>query len=369
MSIVLALTTAVVGLSFILLPELSRPTVPLAVSVPSTRLDEPVVTRALRRFRIGTGVVMVAGILASLLLSRLIDDAGLVVGAVIIPVAVIVADVAVLVVARRPIVEAKASEGWYEGVRVGTATPLLASNRRFSRGAIAAFVVTVAILVLVTVAGLLRWPTLPDQMPVHFDASGTPDRWEAKSVWSVFGLHIVMAATIALLVALSLASPTRRQHPDGRADLGRAEAQGRSQVIQATLATAALLLALVDAALSAAIWWAADTDMVRAITASTIVASLAVCVIPIVLSVRMRREIAAVAPGDTETPDDESHWRLGGQVYLNRDDPSAFVPKRVGVGYTVNVASFGGVIFMIAVGVIIIGSIILTVLASTGVLS
>lgn len=38
MSLILAVTTAVVGLSFVLLPELSRPTVPLAVSVPSIRV-------------------------------------------------------------------------------------------------------------------------------------------------------------------------------------------------------------------------------------------------------------------------------------------------------------------------------------------
>ena len=35
------------------LPALSRPTVPLGVSVPTTRLHEPVVHRSMRRYRIG----------------------------------------------------------------------------------------------------------------------------------------------------------------------------------------------------------------------------------------------------------------------------------------------------------------------------
>lgn len=312
---------------------------------------------------------MLTGILACLIVARTAEESALIVGAVLIPLAVVLLDVVVLILARRPILRAKTEEGWYDGLRVGTATPLFASKRRFSRGAIAAFGVTVAILVVVTVVGIVRWPQLPDPIPTHFDANGNVDGWAAKSVWSVFGLHLILTATAVLMVVLGLLIPSRRQHPDGQADLGRAEARGRTGVVVATLAVCALLMALVDAGLSSAIWWAAETATVQAITASTVIASLAVCILPLVLAARMRREIATGEPGDTETPDDDAHWKLGGQVYLNRADPSVWVPKRVGIGYTVNVATPAGVAVTVVIGLVLVGCIVVGILAITRAIS
>lgn len=366
---ILAATTAVVGLSFLLLPELSRPTVPLAVSIPSTRVDDPVVTTAVRQYRIGAGLAMVVAIGACLLLPRSLGDTGLAITGTVIPLLLVAVDVAILIRARRPILTAKNEQRWYEGVRVGTATTPLATSATLPRAVLAAFVVSLAILAVITITGVLRLPALPDPLPVHFGADGTADRWEPRSVWSVFGLHIIMTATVALLIGLGLiAHRSRRQHPDGRADLGRAEVHGRNHVVLATLAVAAVLIALIDGALSAAIWWSADPGIVGAVTGGTVVASLVICVVPLALAARMRSDLAGSAPGDTETPDDESHWRLGGQVYLNRDDPAVFVPKRLGVGYTVNLARPGGMVFMAAIGLVAVGSLVLAGLGATGVL-
>ena len=35
--------------------------------------------------------------------------------------------------------------------------------------------------------------------------------------------------------------------------------------------------------------------------------------------------------------DDDEHWKLG-ILYLNRDDASLFLPKRFGIGWTMNFA-------------------------------
>ncbi|RYQ26433.1 hypothetical protein PG2029B_1029 [Bifidobacterium pseudolongum subsp. globosum] len=35
--------------------------------------------------------------------------------------------------------------------------------------------------------------------------------------------------------------------------------------------------------------------------------------------------------------DDDAHWKLG-VFYANHDDASVFVPKRFGIGWTVNIA-------------------------------
>ena len=44
--------------------------------------------------------------------------------------------------------------------------------------------------------------------------------------------------------------------------------------------------------------------------------------------------------------DDDSYWKLGNTIYYNPDDPSIFIEKRFGVGWTVNAARPLGMIFL-----------------------
>jgi Family of unknown function (DUF5808)/Bacterial PH domain len=57
-----------------------------------------------------------------------------------------------------------------------------------------------------------------------------------------------------------------------------------------------------------------------------------------------------------QTNDDEQHWKNG--IYNNPDDPRVWVPKRYGVGYTLNTGSRKGKRFfvgtLIAVGIILL---------------
>ena len=68
-----------------------------------------------------------------------------------------------------------------------------------------------------------------------------------------------------------------------------------------------------------------------------------------------RREMrGADRPGDRPRPqavDDDRYWR-GGLLYVNRDDPSVWVPKRVGIGWTMNLGSPGGI--AVAIGLLVL---------------
>ena len=61
----------------------------------------------------------------------------------------------------------------------------------------------------------------------------------------------------------------------------------------------------------------------------------------LVISVKMGQSgarISAEAPEGSMARDDDELWKLG-TFYCNREDPSVFVPKRFGVGWTINIAN------------------------------
>ena len=61
---------------------------------------------------------------------------------------------------------------------------------------------------------------------------------------------------------------------------------------------------------------------------------------------------------DFSFEEDDKYWILGAGFYNNPDDPALFVPKRVGVGYTINIGRTGGKVIMILTALIILFSLV-----------
>jgi uncharacterized membrane protein len=45
--------------------------------------------------------------------------------------------------------------------------------------------------------------------------------------------------------------------------------------------------------------------------------------------------------------DDDRYWKLGNRIYINKDDPSLFVEKRFGIGWTMNFGRIESVVILV----------------------
>jgi uncharacterized membrane protein len=71
--------------------------------------------------------------------------------------------------------------------------------------------------------------------------------------------------------------------------------------------------------------------------------SLVVCIVlSVIIAIRAAVYVRYPAPLDRRT--DDAHWRFNG-VYVNRHDPSLFVPLRSGTGWTINFGRPQAVVF------------------------
>lgn len=61
------------------------------------------------------------------------------------------------------------------------------------------FVTSIAVLLLTAAAGLALYSGMPDQVPVHWDGTGQPDRFAGKSVPAVFSPLLFGAGVVLLL--------------------------------------------------------------------------------------------------------------------------------------------------------------------------
>src|SRR5581483_8251119 len=96
----------------------------------------------------------------------------------------------------------------------------------------AAAVVSVIVMLLTLNFLVVRYPSLPWLLPVHFKPSGAPNGWQYKTYWRVLlpvFVQIALAATLGAVSALLLSRPRAHQprqtdEPDVRAAAAAAEA-------------------------------------------------------------------------------------------------------------------------------------------------
>jgi len=190
----------------------------------------------------------------------------------------------------------------------------------------------------------LNWRSIPDSA---FIVSHLPDGKTApREVFTIFGLPLIMAGTLALSHAIMPLGLLIRRLPGHRQ---------RVRSINLFLLGAIWAMAIMGAYDSLAVLYGERWVTGPVGLLVNIGAPVAVLLLPIWMLLTGRFAQAGEPQQGDRSPD--RAWKLG-LVYFNRDDPALFVEKRFGVGYTVNFARPGAWVF---IGGILIGTAALVV--------
>ncbi len=171
----------------------------------------------------------------------------------------------------------------------------------------------------------LEYASLPDLLPVHFNARGVPDGWQYRTVARVFipvGVQVLLMLTFGAVAALLLSRP-HGQHHDAAPEVRAAAAAGEAVVLIAAI----WVTVQGYAAFALARMWITHLPTLPLYNAAEIAALVAT----VVVAVRVNRRLGRPEP----RPFEPAHWRLG-QLYKNSQDPALFVPTRDGRRWTLN---------------------------------
>ena len=181
------------------------------------------------------------------------------------------------------------------------------------------------------------YPSMPDPVPVHFDATGAPDNYLAKG-WQVIAMPVAVQAFLALSLTAAHWQMLRSRRPVAP------ESPTASALAYGMFARAQSVALLVTGLVVVAAIALMPLSFAGVVTpGQSIVALLVICVAAIVPQVgvslvygqagsRLLRHMGAAGELDF---DDDALWRLG-VFYVNREDPSVVVPRRFGVGWAMN---------------------------------
>jgi uncharacterized membrane protein len=186
-----------------------------------------------------------------------------------------------------------------------------------------------------------RWHAVPERFPVHWDLAGRANGWGTRSIAGVFAPAMVSTAICLIMLWV-----TRRIRRTARVPPGHVALRLGTLVVLAISYVTAVIAAA--ATITMPFSRADSSNGLFAIAAGAVIVTLTAF-----LTAARRALRSDGSPGGP--PDDGWKWGL---IYDNPADPSLWVPKRVGIGWTINlghpwgwpmlIVVFGGSLVLIA---------------------
>jgi uncharacterized membrane protein len=189
-----------------------------------------------------------------------------------------------------------------------------------------------AILAATAVYVGLHWSDIPDRFPVHWSASGHANGWSVHTPMGVFGPLLLGAVVMGIVAASSYAALHFGRPVRGLA--ARSLAGDFAREMGVFLLSLEFFLAVIFSFVGLLPLMDDHNPGIMPI----LVATVAMLAALIFAMARLAKHHAHVHAHAAELPSGAmpgDHWKLG-VFYANRDDSAIFVPKRFGIGYTLN---------------------------------
>lgn len=348
LKLMIALTYTVVGLISVYIVRVTTNTAPLGVRVPAHQAGHPAITRQLRSYtQNGIIIAVLFGLVAYIAGTSMWISLAL-------PFAEIVAILWNYAHNRRPIMQAKVTEQWFDGVDTRLTGRVTREEKEeidqlLPHPRIAWFVYILSLLVLIpaVVAVVVHWQEIPESVPTHWGSSFEPDSWSHKSIgvvfmptWIALGMIAVMAVTSELMIRVE-AFPRSSQ---GQV----AELRQRASQIYGSLGVAwfTLVLSVGFSFIQYAMYVPGAEHLHKLSFVSMLLGAAvgAVCMVAYQVS-KIQTFVDELrtqgVTDDSELPDNDRFYKWG-LFYYNPDDPAVLVDRRMGIGVGFNYARWQG---------------------------
>lgn len=331
---ILVICLCLPGVTLAAMPWLTPRGEAFAVTIPPARSGD----ERLRRMRAGYAAAMLAltALVVALYVGHVADALVVTALSCVVPVFGFLA----MLVLRARVRDIKAAEGWRATAPASSNAVVLPAGApeplplRWNL----LYVPVIAATALLVWA---LWPVTPDRIPMQAGFDGQVHSWADKSVGSVALPVLIQVFLAVVFVGCHYAILRSKRGRAGSRPVASAVAYGRFARVQSeallglglALTASMSFIALADAAV---IPTATASVAVMAVTLASAVVVLAVCVRTGQSGARYLGDADAA---DRIGEDEDSRWKAG-VFYVGREDPSLMVPKRFGVGWTLNLGNW-----------------------------
>lgn len=347
----------------IILPKTSKKNIFLGVKVPEDVLESEGIKNIYSRYVKSNILFGGALMIVLVLLSYFYYDNFLLI--ILSPFAFMAFTFAIYLKFNREVKELKAKEHWVDrsvNKRVVKIDPHAAKRENIFQWALFPIFVTAINILFMA----YTYSNMPDVIPVHWGISGEADGFANKSFFSVFGISITQVIMIGVFYMSYYSMDKSRyeidfRNPEASIERHRLFKLVWNRFFKISLSTIVTLFTGFNLATAGYI------KNMNFVGIALIIVSVIIVIVNIRISKKYGQSGERIVLDDEEVirddynMEDDELWIFGNSIYYNPDDPSLFVEKRVGVGWTVNAGRTIGKLIYLTMILIPIGSIALVI--------
>lgn len=227
------------------------------------------------------------------------------------------------------------------------------------------FLLLIVVPIINMILTLIYYKNVPDIFPIHFNSSGIADRFASKSGLS--GLINLMILPLMEIVMILFFMVINKFAINGKVDinsgtLSEIKEQSKTFKMYNSIFLYSILIEIVIlfSLIQFSIIYSWSSNVIKLITIISLIVILFTVIVITMIGYKIGqggKNIKINKKDEEIYRDDDKNWILG-NFYYNRNDPSIFVEKRIGIGWDVNLGNPIGMIIMILPIILIIATII-----------
>lgn len=204
----------------------------------------------------------------------------------------------------------------------------------------------VPIILATIVLTVELYPAMPERLVMQVGFDGQATSFAGKTPWSA-GLPVIMQLFMTgVLVACHIAIAQSKRPGASATPIATALgygmfSQGQTIVLLGTGLGLTAGMATIPLADAGIVSLTSAVAVLMAVTLAALAASIMVALRYGQAGSRLGADVEGSAAPDSATSDDDAHWKAG-VIYVNPGDPSVVVPRRFGVGWTLNLGNWRG---------------------------
>ncbi|BDB01243.1 DUF1648 domain-containing protein [Clostridium botulinum] len=261
----------------------------------------------------------------------------------------------------------KFNKNWFKNKKQVIAVDTEFSSENANKSLISPwwFLIPILIILITIFMNIKAYPNLPNKVATHWDFNGNVNGYQNKSTFLIYQMPLMeLFITSIFFLCYKIIGWSKKQISAVNPEESKTRNKLFRRILSIYMTFSAIAMTIFLSIINFQIMKVIDIND-KYMMYFSLIFTLSIIMATILLGVKVGQggsNLKLNYKNDNKNnfinKDDDYHWILGNTIYYNKEDPSLFIEKRFGIGWTINAGRPLGLIIYISLILIIIVSII-----------
>ncbi|MBY6950862.1 hypothetical protein CF095_10110 [Clostridium botulinum] len=261
----------------------------------------------------------------------------------------------------------KSNKNWFKNKKQVIAVDTEFSSENANKSLISPwwFLIPILIILITIFMNIKAYPNLPNKVATHWDFNGNVNGYQNKSTFLIYQMPLMeLFITSIFFLCYKIIGWSKKQISAVNPEESKTRNKLFRRILSIYMTFSAIAMTIFLSIINFEIMKVIDIND-KYMMYFSLIFTLSIIIATILLGVKVGQggsNLKLNYKNDNKNnfinKDDDDHWILGNTIYYNKEDPSLFIEKRFGIGWTINAGRPLGLIIYISLILIIIVSII-----------